>query len=214
MSVRLRTLVLLGMGLLIGLAYAGSGLAQFEEPDTVGRFGVGVFAELNFRGDRGTAGENTISFGGGPSIGPRLEFRATDQLTLAALGSYARVEERQEAPGGTRAVPDKITILQFGGELLLRVKPGIPGFFVLGGGIRRLDPEAEPGNQTQFTQAESFSEPYGAFGAGVELAPRRHTAFRLDLRLYFVSPNDDPNYDDTKSVEIDFAVGGGFVYKF
>lgn len=214
MSVRLRTLILFGVGLVIGLAEAGSGLAQFEEPDTVGRFGVGVFVELNFRGDRGTSGQNTISFGGGPSIGPRLEFRATDQLTLAALGSFARVEERLEAAGGTATSPDKITIFQFGGELLLRVKPGIPGFFVLGGGIRSLNPDAEEGSPTQITQAESFSEPYAEFGAGVELAPRRHTAFRLDLRLYFVSPNDDPNYEDTKSVEIDFAVGGGFVYKF
>lgn len=214
MSARLRTPVLVGAALIIGLADSGSGLAQFDEPDTVGRFGVGVFFELNFRGDRGTSGQNTISFGGGPSIGPRLEFRAADRLTLAALGSFARVEERREAQGGTATSPEKITVLQFGGELLLRVKPGIPGFFVLGGGIRNLDPDAEPGSLSQITQAESFSEPYAAFGAGVELAPRRHTAFRLDLRFYFVSPNDDPKYDDTKSVEIDFAFGGGFMYRF
>lgn len=214
MRTSLRTLISAAAALVVGLAAGAPGLAQFEEPDTIGRFGVGAFFELNFRGERGTANQTPISFGNGPSIGPRFEFRATDQLTLAALGSFARVAEQQELTSGSRLSTERITVLKFGGELLLRVKPGIPGFFVLGGGLRRLDPDAEEETRDHFTQAETFSEPYGEFGAGVELLRRRHTALRLDLRLYFISPNDDLNYEDVKSVELDLALGAGFIYKF
>lgn len=190
--------------------------AQFDEPDTVSRFGVGAFVDLSFRGRRGTSGETKVSFSGGPAFGLRAEYRVVRTVAIAARASYARPEEKLEIGDTRQFSPEGFTELQVAGELLLRVKPSVPGYFVLGGGVRRIDPSSsaveEDGTPSeQRTTVENFSEPFGLAGVGVELAPQRNWAFRLDFRVYLVSPAEQPY--ETKGIVTDLALGLGVMYR-
>jgi hypothetical protein len=186
--------------------------AQFEEPDTIPRFAVGAFVEIDFRGARGTdvAGQE-ISFGDATAVGARLEYRLTGTLTAGALGSFSRVEEGLESAGGRIVRPDRFTVWQLAGELLLRVKAGIPGYFVMGGGARQVSSGSDD-PQAQSHNIESFTEPLGIFGAGLEVGSTRRRAFRVDMRVHFVSPADQLRFE-TKSLETDWSLGLGFMFR-
>jgi hypothetical protein len=187
--------------------------AQFEERDTIPRFAVGAFVELDFRGSRGSDDSGRdISFGGAPAVGARLEYRLTGTLTAGALGSFTRLEERLEGLSSRTVRPDKFTVWQFAGELLLRVKAGIPGYFVVGGGVRQVSPDGDD-PQAQSHNLESFTEPLGILGAGLEVGSTRRRAFRIDMRVHFVSPADQLRFE-TKSLETDWSLGLGFVFRF
>lgn len=186
--------------------------AQFEEEDTIPRFAVGVTGELVFRGSRGqTEDGRDVSLGGGPAAGLRLEYRLTRTLEIAAAGSYARPSERVEASNTTLTSPDPFNMFQFSGELLLRVKPNIPGFFILGGGVRYTDPiSSNPADQQH--NVDPFTEPLGILGAGIAFGQRRSRLFKVDFRLYFVSPSQQLRFD-TKSMEVDFGVDLEFLLR-
>ncbi len=188
---------------------AAPGFAQFEEPDTLPRFAAGIFFDLNFRGTRGQAGGNKFAFTNSPSGGLRLDYRITGTLTLGAFGSYARAQEKLK--NGDSVIPpdSRLTIVQVGGELLLRVKPRIPGYFILGGGAQMVSPDGD----LAFTGSENFTEPFGIVGAGYEFASTRRRAFRLNFRLYLINPTDQVNYEP-KSIEVDFVLGAAFILRF
>ncbi len=198
-----------------GLWIATPARAQFEEPDTVSRLSLGVFANLNFRGERGrldVESETTISFSNGVSVGGRVDYELSPTFGIAAIGNFARADEKLQRGTTQRFVgTEGFWIIAFSGELLLRVKQNVPGYFVIGGGARRIVSDSkDPG--TQFTRTDSFTEPFGLVGAGLEFASTRRRAFRLDFRLYLVSPAEEPNID-TKSLELDFAAGLAFLYR-
>ncbi|HSG82086.1 MAG TPA: outer membrane beta-barrel protein [Gemmatimonadota bacterium] len=195
--------------LLMVAAFAAPAFAQFEERDTLPRFDAGIFFDLNFRGTRGQAGGNQFAFTNSPSGGLRLDYRLTGTLTLGAFGSYTRAKEKLKG-GDTVIPPDaRLTVIQVGGELLIRVKPRIPGYFILGGGAQLVDPEGD----LAFTGSESFTEPFGVAGAGYEFASTRRRAFRLNFRLYLINPSDQVNYEP-KSIEVDFVLGAAFIIRF
>jgi hypothetical protein len=186
--------------------------AQFDEPDTIPRFSIGPSVELVFRGKRGELGSGTeISFGGGPPLGVRLEYRLSRTLSLGAAGSWGRLDERLEGLGARASRTDGLTQFQFSGELLLRVKPSVPGYFILGGGARRVDAD---GNQPDpyLHDVTAFSEPLGIIGAGVELSSRRRRTLKLDLRFYLVSPAEQIKFE-TKSLATDFALGFSLMFR-
>ncbi|MEE9134047.1 MAG: hypothetical protein V3U13_10840 [Gemmatimonadota bacterium] len=187
--------------------------AQFEEPDTIPRFSIGATAELVFRGKRGETSQGTdVSFGGGPALGLRLEYRLTSTLGIAAAGSWAHPKERLRGANFAISSSDAFNMWQFSGELMLRVKPKIPGFFILGGGVRYTDPvSVDPGDYQH--NVTSFTEPLGIIGAGVELARRRSRLFKVDFRLYMVAPSDQLKFE-TKSVELDLGVDLEFLLRF
>lgn len=200
------------LALLLPLAVVTPGRAQFEEPDTIPRFAIGPSVEVLFRGKRGDLGSGTeISFGGGPAVGARLEFRVTRTLTIGAAGSWGRLDERQEGLGVRAARPNGLTQLQFSGEFLMRVKPNVPGYFILGGGVRRIDAD---GNNPDdyFHDVSPFTEPLGIVGAGAELGSRRRRTVKLDLRLYLVSPAEQSRFQ-TKALATDFALGLGLMFR-
>lgn len=214
MNRRAQKVIGLAVPLLVGLAYTAPALAQFEEADTLPRFDAGVVGDLIFRGTRGvTVSGVEVSFTNSPAGGLRLDYRITQTLTLGVMGSYTRAKEKTKAPGGQSLVTGAtFTVLQFGGELMLRVKPRIPGYFILGGGVQYVDPEAdEPGNQ--LTGTESFTEGFGIAGAGYEFASTRRRAFRINFRLYLLKPAEQGAYD-AKSIEIDFVLGAAFILRF
>ena len=185
---------------------AGSARAQFEEPDTVGRFAIGPFVELFFWGDRGVTETGTeISLTGGPAFGARLEYRITRTFTLGATASYSKPDEEQELSGNV-SIGESISQLQFTGEAHLRVKPNIPGYFILGGGVRLGDPSSGA------VHDESYSEPLGILGAGLQFAARRHWAGRVEFRANFVSPADQPRLE-MESLETDFSIGLGVIWR-
>jgi hypothetical protein len=197
----------------LGLAIAAPpARAQFEEPDTVPRFAVGVTGEIVFRGTRGELDTGTeVSFGGGPVVGARLEYRVTRTLTVGVAGGWGRLDERLEDPNTRTVSAEGFSQLQFTGEFLLRVKPNIPGYFILGGGARRVDPDSKDPVQYQHN-VRTFTEGMGVVGAGVELGSRRARTFKLDFRFYLVSPAEQIKFE-TKSVATDFAITLGLLFR-
>jgi hypothetical protein len=190
--------------------------AQFEEPDTIPRFSIGATAELVFRGKRGE-GENLaggmveVSFGGGPAIGLRAEYRITKTLSAGIAGSWASLNEQLKTETSTSVSTEGFNQFQFTGELLFKVKPNIPGFFILGGGARYIDPRSS--NPIEYVHnIEAFTEPMGILGAGVEVGGRSSRVFKLDLRVYFVSPSEQ-QFFETKSVAIDWALDLAFLLR-
>lgn len=196
---------LIALALSIPLA-AQTAQAQFEEPDTVGRLAVGPFVELYFWGDRGvTASGTKVSLTGGPAFGARLEYRLTRTFTLGAAASYVNPDEELESAGNV-SIGEAVSQLQFTGEAHLRVKPDIPGYFILGGGVRIGDPGDAALHQ------ESYNEPLGILGAGLQFIARRHWAGRVEFRANFVSPADQPNLD-MEGLETDFSIGLGVMWR-
>lgn len=185
-------------------------LAQFEEPDTISRLGFGPFVEIFFRGQRATfvsaTGNDTeLSLSGGPAFGVRLEYRLTGTLGLGVTASYSNPDEELEARA-VREIGAGLTQFQFTGEAHLRVKPEIPGYFILGGGVRTGDPDDGA------VHSESYSEPLGILGAGLRLVSRRHWLARLEFRFNFVAPAEQPGLE-MKNLATDFSIGLGMILR-
>jgi hypothetical protein len=201
------------LSLAVLVLWGNSARAQFEERDTVPRFSIGPSFEIVFRGKRGeyTANEEDISFGGGPPIGARLEYRLTRTLALGAGGSWARLNEKRETRISKTVSRDGFTQWQAVGELLVKVKPNIPGYFIFGGGARYIVPDSEEAPDYRHNP-DSFTDVMGILGAGVELGSRSRRVFKLDFRFYLVSPAEQTNID-VKSMALDFAIGLGFMFR-
>lgn len=200
--------------LLLVAASALPARAQFEDADTIPRFSIGATAELVFRGTRGETTSGTrqkVSFGGGPPLGLRAEYRLTRTFYGGLAASWARLDERLETEQTRTSSTEGFTQLQFTGELLFKVKPSIPGYFILGGGARYVSPDSDDPDD-YVHNVDSFTEPLGILGAGVEIGSRVSRVFKLDFRLYFVSPAEQLEFD-TKSVAIDFAFGVVFMLR-
>jgi len=179
--------------------------AQFEEEDTIPRFSIGATGEIIFRGTRGeTAGGTKVSLGGGPAIGLRMEYRLSRTLDIAVAGNYARPSERLEGGDFQVSSIDPFNMLQFTGELVLRVKPNIPGYFILGGGVRYTDAVGtDPVDY--WHDIDPFTDPLGILGVGIAFGQRRSRLFKADFRFYFVSPSEQLRLD-MKSMEVDFGI--------
>jgi len=186
--------------------------AQFEEEDTIPKFSIGATGEIVFRGNRGTTQGNTdVSLGGGPALGLRMEYRLGRTLDLALAGSYARPSERLKGSNFEISSSDPFNMIQVTGELLLRVKPNIPGYFILGGGFRYTDAVGtDPADY--FHNIDPFTDPLGILGAGIAFGQRKSRTFKSNLRFYFVSPSDQLKFD-TKSVEFDFGLDLEFLFR-
>lgn len=197
-----------------GLSIVSPALAQFDEPDTVPPISLGAFVNLNFRGERGVANETSVSFGNSASFGGRVDYRLTRTLGIGAVGSFARTNEKQQRGSTAGFSSEDFWLIAFRGELLLKVKANVPGYFAIGGGARRVVPNADDPSTFQFTRLDSFTEAFGLVGAGLEFASTRRRAFRFDLRLFLISPAEEPRADfDTNSLELDFAAGLSFLYR-
>ncbi len=187
--------------------FATSARAQFEEPDTIPRFSIGATVEIVFRGVRGESpsGAENVSFGGGPPVGARMDYRLTRTLAIGAAGSWARLNEKLESSSSKRTSTEGFSQWQVSGELMLKVKPNIPGYFILGGGARRIIPDSDQ-PEDYLHDVEPFTDGMGILGAGVELGSRRSRTFKFDFRFYLVSPSNQLQVE-TKSVSVDFALG-------
>lgn len=188
----------------------------FAEPDSIPRFALGPIIELTFRGSLGKLADGTtIDLSNGPAFGARVEFRLSRTGTFVLRGSYARTEEKVELSGGGEVFGAKLTEIEGAAELLLKLKPTVPGYFIVGAGARYVDPDAvDPGDPTtaRFTKEESSTEPLATAGLGLELGNRRRGAFRIEGRLYFAVPTSQEF--DTKGVVTDFALGLSYVFRF
>lgn len=181
--------------------------AQFDEPDSIPRFSIGATIEAVFRGKRGDTPtlNQDISFGGGPPVGLRVEYRVTRTLAVGAAGSWGRLNEKQEGGGSRTVSSEGFSQWQGTGELHLKVKPSIPGYFILGGGARRIIPDSDD-PADHFHSVDPFTDVVGILGAGIGLGSRASRVFKLDLRLYLVSPGEQLRFE-TKSVATDFSIG-------
>lgn len=193
--------------------------AQFDEPDTRPRLGIGAFAEATFRGSRGKVADDDLSFDNGPALGLTLGYRVGRALSLDVSGSWARSEERlQSGQGGVDALKfGDMTLWQLWGELVFRLKPSVPGYFLLGGGARRVVPDkVDPDDLTtaRFTREDSYTEPIVSLGAGLEFRAGEHGAVRAYLRIYTGPPADlGGRTSETNSLATDFALGAALFYR-
>jgi hypothetical protein len=208
----LRKAVALTFSLVLLATFAVPAQAQFEEEDTLPRVDVGIFFDLSFRGSRGEAGTAKIGFSNSPSGGLRVDYRLTGTLTIGIFGSYSSPKEKWDLLSGEAIIIQSHSkIYQLAGELLLRIKPRIPGYFILGGGVQYVDP---PDDDTSLIgDAGSFTEPFGIAGAGYEFASTRRRAFRVNFRLHLINPSSQGNYQP-KSISVDFVVGAAFILRF
>ena len=189
-------------------AFPAPAQAQFEEPDTISRFAIGPSIQAVFRGKRGVSNLSgtEISFSGSPAFGARVEYELTRTLILGAAASYSSPEEELKNLAGTSIPGISVTLIELTGEALLRVKPNIPGYFILGGGVRLGDPGEGA------VEDESFTEPVAILGAGLQPLSRRHWAARLEFRLHFDAPADQPGID-MEGLATDFSIGLGVIYR-
>jgi hypothetical protein len=187
--------------------------AQFEEPDSIPRFSVGPTFEVVFRAKRGTnlSGDAEIAFGGGPPVGARVEYRFTPTLSFGVGGSWARLNEQQELANSKNVNPGGFTQWQGVGELMLKVKPNIPGYFILGGGARYIVPDSDSA-ELNLHNDDPFTDITGILGAGIELGSRSRRVFKLDFRFYLVSPAEQERID-TKGLAVDFAMGLSLLFR-
>jgi hypothetical protein len=122
------------------------------------------------------------------------------------------VDERIKSPGAEQ-IGGRFNIWQIGGDALLKVKPNIPGYFILGGGARNYVPDSDnPPPPTGKHQSTSWWEPFGVLGAGIEAGARRRGGFRFELRVYFVAPAEQVGFD-VKSMEIDLGLSLGLIWR-
>ncbi len=213
MSATARRAATLALSIACLILYAATARAQFEEPDTIPRFSIGPTFEVVFRGQRGEADINgeRISFGGGPPVGARLEYRLTRTLAIGAGGSWARLNEKRETTSSKTVSSEGLTQWQGVGELMLKVKPNIPGYFILGGGARHIVPDSD--NPVDYRHdVEPFTDVMGILGAGLELGSRTSRVVKLDFRFYLVSPVEQTNIT-MKSLSLDFAIGFGLMFR-
>lgn len=190
--------------------------SPFDEPDTIPRLGIGPFLELTFRGGRGEIdglAPQDVGLGNGPAFGGRIEYRLTPTGSIALTGSYARAEEEIGTDDVRRA--RDLTIVNVAGELLLKMKESVPGFFIFGGGVRFVDPDFDAGDGFLGGRGgAAFSEPIVILGAGLEFLLGRRDALRPVARFYFSVPADQPEPLDARSFATDFALGFVYLHRF
>ena len=187
----------------------------FAEPDTIPRFALGPVVELKFRGGIGDfADGRSIGLSNGPTFGARAELRLNRTVTFVVRGSYARTEEKVEVSTGDATFAGEFTHIEAAGELLLKGKASVPGYFIFGGGVRFVNPDAEVDATTsRFTTAESTTESLIIAGVGLELGGRRRGVFRIEGRFTFSFPTEQAKFE-TKSVATDFALGLAYLFRF
>ncbi len=213
MSATARRAATLALSIACLILYAATARAQFEEPDTISRFSVGPTFEVVFRGQRGvdSDGDAKIAFGGGPPVGARLEYRLTGTLAIGVGGSWARLKEQQELANSKNVNPGGFTQWQGVGELMFKVKPNIPGYFILGGGARYIVPDSDKAEQNLHND-DPFTDVMGILGAGIELGSRIKRVFKLDFRFYLAAPAEQDRIDE-KSMELDYSMGLGLMFR-
>lgn len=164
--------------------------------------------ELNFRGERGRfGGGGGFEFRNGPAIGLRAHAWLTDVFGLSAQGSYARTAHCRTDLG--QCSDNEVTLWHGLGELAVRVKPGVPGYFLIGGGVTVVSPDADAGD---IFRTPSHAEPTLTAGAGLDFGLSERAIVRLDLRFYFVLPKDQTGIE-MNSTQTDFAIGVGVGYR-
>jgi hypothetical protein len=196
--------------------------AQFEEPDARPKFGIGPFIEATFRGSRGrvsgTDRDVNLGFGNGAAFGLTADYRLGRTVSIDVSGSYGRSQEEvSSATGGDTFKAGKMALWQLWGELVFRIKPSVPGYFVLGGGARHVVPdEVDPDDPStaRFTREDAYTEPIITLGAGLEFPAGRHGAARVYFRIYTGPPADLGGLTiSTNSLATDWALGAVFLVK-
>ena len=200
------TVALAAAGWLLWPGSAAPLQAQEERGTPLGLY-VMPTVELNFRGERGTFSGDPFKVGNGPAFGLRAHAWLTDVFGVTVQGSHARAGHCQ--PRQATCTHNEVTLWHGLGELAVRVKPGVPGYFVVGGGVTVVAPDADASDAFQ---APSHAEPTLTAGAAADLRAGPRAIFRLDLRFYFVIPKDQEGLE-MNSTQTDFAIGLGLGYR-
>ncbi len=189
--------------------YAQPVWAQFDEPDTIPKLAVGPYIEATFRGALGELADGlTADLSNGAAFGARVEYRVGGATALGLSGSYARSSGKFETASGATTGGD-LTLVNLVGEVLWRIKPSVPGYFVFGAGVRYSAPK---GDDPLFGNADSYTEPLGVIGLGIEPLRRRKGLLRLYLRLYIVATAEQP-IASTSSLRTDVALGLAYLFR-
>lgn len=176
------------------------------EPPTVA---LVPMLEANFRGDRGSApGGDRVQFSNGLTFGLRAHAWLSETLGVSAHGGFARAGYCFEGASSFCTTGNEVTLWRALGELTARVKPRVPGYFVVGGGVMVVAPDED----ALFSDGSSLLEPTVSAAAGIDFRVSRRGFARLELRTYLIFPEEQPGLADTDSSQLDFALGLGFGY--
>lgn len=204
-----RTLTSLPLVLFPLLVHAPSSRAQ--DPLSAPSAAIVPFVELNFRGERGKIADGTFDFSNGVAFGVGLSGWLSGTFGLGVRGSYARTEHCQSFPIVGAACPGSdVTLWRGLGELSFRVKPRVPGYFLIGGGVTVVSPEDE--EPSLFSDGAKHTEPTLTAGAGLDLRVSRRGFAKVELRLYIQVPEDQAGVE-LNSTQRDLAVNFGFAYR-
>lgn len=172
------------------------------------------FIELNFRGERAQTREgDSVDFSNGPAFGVGLSSWLSGTFGLNLRGSYARTEHCVSRPiTGAFCIGGDVTLWRGMVELAFRVKPRVPGYFLIGGGVTRVSEDVpEEGGAVS---GGSEVEPTFAAAAGLDLPVGRSAFARFELRFYVQVPaSDEQAVLEVNSTQKDVAVNVGFGYR-
>lgn len=179
--------------------------APAQETEPLPRLHVVPIVELNFRGQRAETESGPLEFGNGPAFGLRLHGWLSPTFGLALHGSFARVSHC--APDLALCTQREVTLSRGLAELSVRVKPGVPGYFIVGGGVTYVAPDAD----AFFGEPEGF-EPTLTGGLGIDFRVTERGGVRLEARLYLQIPQEQEGRE-TEANQIDFAFGIGYAHR-
>lgn len=168
-----RSFVAAGVLLVLPVLQAGiaPGAAAQSPGDAGPRFAVVPIAGPTWFGNRFTAalGSNTIDVKPttGLALGGQAEVWITQRVTLTGMGTWSSLSYRVTgtAPGDEIRTSGKQQIVRLAGGVILRLRPGVPGYATGGVAVNRVTP-----GEDVYLDEEAERNEWGGFaGVGLEL---------------------------------------------
>jgi len=195
--------------------------ATAQSPGEAGpRFALVLIAGPTWFGNRFTAqlGSNTLDVkpATGLALGGQAEVRMTRRVTLTGMGTWSSVSYLATGtlPGDEIRTSGKQQIIRLAGGVILRMRPGVPGYLTGGVAVNHV----KPGEDVLFDEEAERNEWGGFAGLGLEFGSGR-TRFRLEGRSQVSSINtENASRSEVIYEPVDWAVDwmllAGVVFRF
>jgi len=193
------------VALALAVRAAPSG-AQDGRPRRAFEPAVATTASVTLFGRRFSAINNDYGYKNSVGVGLWGELPITRRTGLVALATISPLSAQQSEGRNANSALYR-DVLSFAADLGLgaRLKPAVPVFFLVGGGVHAATHYANP------ESSGSALEPQGMFAVGYDAASRGRWRVRTAVVAHVVKPAD-PGGVELKSTTLDWAfhVGGHF----